>query len=74
MPDVLSPQDCRMPMDLWERENIETGVATEESGVGGQEIDHPYKNRRGHQIADPGPALDLQLLHHVRGHDRLASL
>lgn len=53
MPDVLSPQDCRMLMDLWARENIETGVATEESGVGGQEIDHTYKSRRDHQIADP---------------------
>ena len=53
IPDVLSPADCRMLMDLWERENIETGVATEQSGVGGQEIDHSYKNRRDHQIADP---------------------
>ena len=52
MPDVLSPQDCRMLMELWERENIETGVATEESGIGGQEIDNVYKNRRDHQIAD----------------------
>lgn len=53
IPDVLSPQDCRMLMELWERENIETGVATEDSGVGAQEIDHAYKNRRDHQIADP---------------------
>jgi peroxiredoxin/predicted 2-oxoglutarate/Fe(II)-dependent dioxygenase YbiX len=52
IPDVLSPADCRMLMELWERENIETGVATEESGVGGQEIDHTYKNRRDHQIVD----------------------
>jgi peroxiredoxin/predicted 2-oxoglutarate/Fe(II)-dependent dioxygenase YbiX len=53
MPDVLSPRDCRMLIELWERENIETGVATEESGVGGQEIDHAYKNRRDHQVVDP---------------------
>jgi peroxiredoxin/predicted 2-oxoglutarate/Fe(II)-dependent dioxygenase YbiX len=53
MPDVLSLQECRMLMELWERENIETGVATEASGVGAQEIDHAYKNRRDHQIADP---------------------
>lgn len=53
MPEVLSPADCRMLMELWERENTETGVATEKSGVGGQEIDHSYKNRRDHQIADP---------------------
>jgi peroxiredoxin/predicted 2-oxoglutarate/Fe(II)-dependent dioxygenase YbiX len=53
MPDVLSPADCRLLIELWERENIETGVATEQSGVGGQEIDHTYKNRRDHQIADP---------------------
>lgn len=53
MPDVLSPKDCRQLIELWERENFETGVATEQSGVGGQEIDHGYKNRRDHQIADP---------------------
>ena len=53
MPDVLSPQDCRMLIELWERNNFETGVATEQSGVGGQEIDHAYKNRRDHQIDDP---------------------
>lgn len=53
MPDVLSQQDCRLLMDLWARENVETGVATEASGVGAQEIDHGYKNRRDHQIADP---------------------
>jgi len=53
MPDVLTPRDCRLLIELWERENFETGVATEQSGVGGQEIDHVYKNRRDHQIADP---------------------
>jgi predicted 2-oxoglutarate/Fe(II)-dependent dioxygenase YbiX/peroxiredoxin len=64
MPDVLNPQDCRMLMALWERNNFETGVATEESGVGGQEIDHAYKNRRDHQIDDP------EVIRHVN--DRLA--
>jgi len=53
MHDILSPRDCRMLIELWERENIETGVATEASGVGGQEIDHAYKNRRDHQVVDP---------------------
>lgn len=53
IPDVLSPKECKMLTDLWERENFETGVATESSGVGGQEIDYGYKSRRDHQITDP---------------------
>lgn len=53
IPDVLSAKECGMLMDLWEQENFETGVATEKSGVGGQEIDYGYKSRRDHQIADP---------------------
>jgi len=53
IPGVLSSQECEALIELWQRENTETGVATEQSGVGGQEIDHTYKNRRDHQIADP---------------------
>jgi peroxiredoxin/predicted 2-oxoglutarate/Fe(II)-dependent dioxygenase YbiX len=53
IPGVLSPQDCKVLIEKWERENVETGVATEQSGVGGQEIDHTYKSRRDHQIDDP---------------------
>ena len=53
MAEVLSPADCRLLIELWQRENIETGVATEQSGVGGQEIDHSYKSRRDHHVADP---------------------
>lgn len=53
IPDVLSADDCAALIDLYNRENFETGVATEASGVGAQEIDHSYKHRRDHQIADP---------------------
>lgn len=53
IPNVLSADDCAALIDLYERDNYETGVATEASGVGAQEIDHSFKHRRDHQIADP---------------------
>ena len=53
IPAVLNLRECQSLIDLWERENVETGVATEASGAGGQEIDHAYKNRIDHQISDP---------------------
>lgn len=53
IPAVLNPRECQSLIELWERENVETGVATEASGAGGEEIDHAYKNRVDHQISDP---------------------
>lgn len=53
IPDALTAGDCAALIDLYEKDNYETGVATEASGVGGQEIDHGYKHRRDHQVSDP---------------------